>query len=202
VDSVFGETQSGRHPEFGKQVALADCLVLTKTDLAASERVERLKAILRDRNPSAPIVATVHGAIDAGSLFSSVFFDRDVLTTRPRRPALFADNSDPAHLGRHAVVSLTADQPLDWHAFDGWLRRIRISHAENLLRVKGMMDIGGVDGPVVIQGIHHVLDAPVELDGWPAGERRSRLVLIGDSATIAAVRGSWAAAFQGMIANR
>ena len=99
-------------------------------------------------------------------------------------------------------MSLTADRPLNWRAFDDWLRRLRIGHAEQLLRVKGMLDIAGVDGPVVVQGVHHVLNAPVELDAWPAGERRSRLVLIADPATIAAAREGWAANLPAIQANR
>jgi G3E family GTPase len=64
-----------------------------------------------------------------------------------------------------------------------------------------MLAIDGVDGPVVVQGVHHVMDAPVELEAWPAGERLSRLVLIGDHATIAAARESWAEALPGMAAT-
>ena len=64
-----------------------------------------------------------------------------------------------------------------------------------------MLDIAGVDGPVVVQGVHHVVNAPVELDAWPAGERISRLVLIADRDTIAAARESWAAALPGMTAG-
>jgi G3E family GTPase len=81
------------------------------------------------------------------------------------------------------------------------LRRVRIRHADRLLRVKGMLDIEGVDGPVVLQGVHHVLNAPVELDAWPAGVRGSRLVLIADHATIADVRESWLTALPSLIAN-
>jgi G3E family GTPase len=193
VDCVFAETQTARHPEFVKQVALADRLVLTKTDLATADAVERLRTSLRGLSPAAPILAASHGAIDATLLFPPSFFDPGLAATGPHRSGLFAESIDPDHLGRYNVVSLFADRPLRWRSFDDWLRRIRIGHAEHLLRVKGMLDIAGVDGPVVVQGIHHVLNAPVELDAWPNGERRSRLVLIADRATIAAARESWVA---------
>jgi G3E family GTPase len=201
VDSLFAEMQSSRHPEWRKQVALADCLVLTKTDLVPAESVERLQTSLRQRNPAAPIVAASHGAVDAGWPFPPPFLDPALSASSPHRSGLFAESIDPDHLGRHAVVSLLADRPLDWRAFDGWLRRVRIGHAEQLLRMKGMLDIAGADGPVVVQGVHHVLNAPVELDAWPTGERKSRLVLIADRATIQAARESWAAALPGMTAN-
>jgi G3E family GTPase len=201
VDVLFAENQSLRHPEWRKQVALADCLVLTKTDLVTGESVERLRALLRDHSPAAPILAASHGAVDAALLLPPRLFDPALSIATAQRSGLFAEGIDPDHLGRHAAVSLFADRPLGWRAFDGWLRRIRIGHAEQLLRVKGMLDVAGSDGPVVVQGVHHVLNAPVELDAWPAGERRSRLVLIADRATIDTARDSWAAALPGMTAN-
>jgi G3E family GTPase len=201
VDSLFAETQAVRHPEFAKQVGLADRLVLTKTDLATAESVGRLRASLRDYSPVAPILAAPHGAVDAALLFPLTFFDPGLSPLSPHRSGLFAESIDLDHIGRHATVSLFADRPLRWGAFDDWLRRIRIGHAEQLLRVKGMLNIAGVDGPVVVQGIHHVLNAPVERDAWPDGERRSRLVLIADPATIAAARESWAAMLSGTITD-
>ena len=108
---------------------------------------------------------------------------------------------DPGHAGRYAAVSLFAERPLHWRAFEQWLRRIRIAHAEQLLRVKGMLDIDGVDGPVVVQGVHHVLNAPVELDAWPEGQRVSRLVLIADQATVEIARRTWNEALPRMIAG-
>jgi G3E family GTPase len=113
---------------------------------------------------------------------------------------LFADSADPGHAGRYEAVSLVAERPLDWRAFEGWLRRIRIGYSEHLLRVKGMLDIHGVDGPVVVHGVHHVLNAPVELDAWPDGGRMSRLVLIADRATVEVAGRSWAEALPGITA--
>jgi G3E family GTPase len=201
VDALFARTQLARHPETRKQVALAECLVLTKTDLAEADTIAPLRAELRDHNPTAPVVAASNGTIDAGLLFPPAFFDLASSETRPHRSGLFAESVDPDHTGRHASVSLMADRPLDWRAFDLWLRGIRIGHAEQLLRVKGMLDIAGCDGPVVVQGIHHVLNAPIERDAWPSGARISRLVLIADPATIAIARESWAAALPSLIAT-
>jgi G3E family GTPase len=194
VDAMFAEGQLARHPEFVRQVALADRLVVTKTDVA------RLHVSLGDLNPVAPVLVASFGVVDAALLFPASFFDPAAAVSAVHRSGLFAESIDPDHVGRYAVVSLFADRPLRWRAFDDWLRRVRIGCAEQLLRVKGMLDIDGVDGPVVVQGVHHVLNAPVELDAWPAGERISRLVLIADRATIGFARDSWAAALPGMTA--
>ncbi len=198
VDAVFAGMQSARHFEFGKQIALADRLVVTKTDLAAADTIDRLRVVLRGHNPLAPIVAAINGAVDLVALFPPSFIDPSRFSAATYRSALFAESVDPDHVRRHVSVSLMAARPLHWRRFDEWLRRIRIGHAEQLLRVKGMLDIDGVDGPVLVQGVHHVLNAPVEIDAWPAGERISRLVLIADRATIDFARESWAVALPEM----
>ena len=195
VDAMFAPMQAERHPEWGRQVALADRVVVTKTDLAGAEAVEGARAAVRGLSLAAMVEASF-GALDAGMLFPESFFDPE--TTGAGRSVLFADDGDPGHAGRYAAATLVAERPLDWRLFEAWLRRIRIAHAEQLLRVKAMLDINGVDGPVVVQGVHHVLNAPVELDAWPQGGRRSRLVLIADQATVEAARRSWAEAVPGM----
>jgi G3E family GTPase len=201
VDALFAVTQLARHPETRKQIALGDRLVLTKPDLVPAEAIGRLRADLRNHNPTAPILVARHGALDAASLFPPAFFDPAAPTNEPPRSGLFAESVDPNHAAHHASASLVAGGKLHWRRFDEWLRRIRLTHADQLLRVKAMLAIDGVDGPVVVQGVHHVVDAPVELDAWPIGERLSRLVLIADRVTIAAARESWAEALPGMTAN-
>ncbi len=202
VDALFGLEQLARHPETRKQAALADRLVLTKTDLVPAAAIEVLKSALRDLNSVAPILPAPLGAVDPAALFPAAFFAPEASPPEPapQRSALFAEAVDPNHGGRHAAAALSAERPLRWRPFDDWLRRIRISHAQQLLRVKAMLDIEGAAGPVVVHGVHHVLNAPVELDGWPAGPRQSRLVLIADPATIAAARQSWADALPGLYA--
>jgi G3E family GTPase len=199
VDAVFAETQLARHPETRKQVALADQLVLTKTDLADAPTVARVRAALRRLNPVAPILTAHNGDADAAALFPPAFLDPAGAALSPPRSALVAEavDADPAHAERFAAVSLTAGK-LRWRDFDAWLRGIRLGHAEQLLRVKGMLDVDGMDGPVVVHGVHHVLHAPVALDRWPGPERGSRLVLITDAATSGAIRAAWADALPGM----
>ena len=52
------------------------------------------------------------------------------------------------------------------------------THGENVLRVKGMLNVKGVDTPVVINGVQHVVHPPIHLDTWPDADRRSRIVFI------------------------
>jgi len=68
--------------------------------------------------------------------------------------------------------------------------------------VKGMLNITGVAGPVVVQGVHHVISVPVALDAWPGPDKRSHLVIIADPATIEAARASWASALPSLISTQ
>jgi len=202
VDAVFAETQLARHAETRKQVGMADRLVLTKTDLADVDAPARVRAALRRLNPIAPILDAREGDVDAAALFPPGFLDPAGEATTPARSGLFAErvlaHGDPGHAERVEAVSLFADRKLRWRHFDGWLRGIRLGHAEQLLRVKGMLDVAGMDGPVVVHGVHHVLHAPVALERWPDADHRSRLVMIADAATTGAIRTSWADALPGM----
>ncbi len=202
VDAVFAEAQLARHAETRKQAALADALVLTKTDLADAAAVARVRAALGALNPLAPIHVASHGAVDAGALLPAGFLDPSA-PAAPPRSGLFAEAiaADPGHTAPIAAVSLGTQGGLRWSAFETWLRGVRLGHAEQLLRVKGMLDIDGLDGPVVIHGVHHVLHAPVALDRWPGAGRGSRLVMIADAATADAIRASWEQALPDMLAT-
>ena len=202
VDCLFAAGQIACHPETGKQISLADHLVLTKSDLADDAAVADLRDTLRGLNPLAPMHLARDGEVDARSLFPPHFFDGSN-NDPPSRSAFFADDGAGSgdHLAGIASASFSADHPLRWRAFETWLRALRIGHAEQLLRVKGILNIDGVTGPVVVQGVHHVMNAPVALDEWPGPDRRSRLVMIADPATIETARISWANALPGLLAE-
>lgn len=70
------------------------------------------------------------------------------------------------------------EEPIDWTAFGIWLTMLLHTHGENVLRVKGMLNVKGVDTPVVINGVQHVVHPPIHLDTWPDADRRSRIVFI------------------------
>lgn len=193
VDAAFGAGQLARHPEARAQVALADRLLLTKTDLADPTG---LRAELSRLNPLAPITDIRHGEAEPASLFPARF-----LGTPGAPPPVveWLDAQPHAHVHAHtegtSALSLVSDTPPDWAAFDAWFRRVRIEGGERLLRAKGLIGVPGEPGPVVVQGVQHVLHPPVALPAWPAGDRRSRLVLITDGIPHAPLRAGWDALF-------
>jgi G3E family GTPase len=171
VDAVSGAATLDRHPESVKQAAVADTLVVTKADAAAPAAVDALEARLRALNPVAPIRRVEYGAIAPG----------DLLTARERElPVSPPDAARDAH-GHHdddvRSFSLVRDEPLDWDAFAVWLTMLLHSRGLDVLRVKGLLDVGGA-GPVVLDGVQHVVHRPRHLDAWPDDDHRSRIVFI------------------------
>jgi G3E family GTPase len=202
VDGRFGAMQMDRHSEMRPQIAMADHLLITKPDLTDAAGLEQLRAMLCRQNPLAPISIVRDGIVDAAEFLPMGFLDP--LADAPVRPRsrLTAEAVAPegAHLDDVASVSLHADQPLAWQPFDAWLRGIRLGHSDSVLRVKGMMNIAGHTGPVLLNGIHHVLHTPVELRTWPAGDRRSHLVVIADALTCTEIQALWTAELPTLVA--
>jgi G3E family GTPase len=154
-----------RHTESVKQAAVADRLVVTKVDAADPEPV---KATLRRLNPAAEILEASFGELEPAKLFGGV--DRD--------PRELEFDDAPAHDHDVRAVCLTLDGPLDRTAFGVWLTMLLQARGEDVLRVKGLFDVGA-EGPLLINGVQHVVHPPEHLPTWPDEDRRSRLVFIG-----------------------
>jgi len=166
VDAVNGLRQLARQPESLKQVAAADRLVVTKTDIAEPARVAELERRLRTLNPAATLLEAVRGEIDP----------RELLGPPSRKPG--PAPADPlAHTDGVRAFSLTFDEALDWNAFGIWLTMLLQSRGEEVLRVKGLLNVGE-PGPLLLNGVQHVIHPPVHLDNWPDADRRSRIVFI------------------------
>ena len=73
---------------------------------------------------------------------------------------------------------LTFEGSLDWSAFGIWLTMLLNTHGEDVLRVKGLLNVQDLTTPVVIHGVQHLIHPLVHLDSWPDDDRRSRVVFI------------------------
>lgn len=192
VDSVTGADTLARHEEASKQVAVADRLVLSKTDLASPAEVARLEGLLRRVNPTAALDRTEGEAGPAPDrLLTSDVVDPESRAAAVANWLAEAAPGDHDHgsghhasadVNRHgdiAAVSLVLDEPLDWTGFGVWLTMLLNRHGQDVLRVKGLLNIAGVETPVVLHGVQHVIHPPVHLAAWPGGDTRTRLVFIG-----------------------
>jgi G3E family GTPase len=170
VDALSGGGNLDHMPEARHQVALADRVVLSKTDRADAAAAAALTRRIRELT-AAPVQAAVNGAIDPAFL----------LDEGPDLPARLAGHvHDHAHAHTDGVDSFVVvlDRPLPWAVFEQALAVLTAVRGADLLRVKGLVAVAGCRGPVVIHAVQHVADRPIELEGWPDGDRRSRLVFI------------------------
>jgi G3E family GTPase len=187
IDAVNGMAHLDTQDEAVRQVAVADRIVISKGDLADT-------ALLRERllglNPGALVAEAAHGVVDPGFVLHAGVFD-----TAAKIPdvagwlnvAAFdaaADHNhhhhDPnRHDARIGAFCITLEQPLDWQGLAMWLEMLVASRGENLLRVKGILNLKGHDRPVAIHAVRHLMHPPVKLTAWPEGDpRTSRLVFI------------------------
>jgi G3E family GTPase len=169
VDAVAGMATLDAQPEAVRQVAMADRLVVSKTDLASSASVAALTARLRALNPVARLVDAA--ALDPAALPGGA--------TDGLHPG--ASLPDPATPHTRAIETLTLeyDTPLPWGAVSAWLGMLALTRGDSLLRVKGLLNVAGEDRPVVVHGVQHMFHPPVMLAAWPgAHDRKSRLVFV------------------------
>ena len=189
VDGVNGSLHLDRQPESVKQVAVADRIVVTKTDIASPNAVSDLIARLRRLNPSATLFSmTLDHVPDAALLLTDDLYDPGVRKAEVQRWLAFvaaAPNDDRhshhgvnRHDDRIHAFCLTFEEPLDWTAFGIWLSMLLHSRGTDVLRVKGLLNVAGNDNPVVIHGVQHLVHPPVHLTAWPDDDRRSRLIFI------------------------
>jgi G3E family GTPase len=183
VDAVNGPLHLDRHPESEKQVVIADEIIVTKTDLVSPDTVVPLLARLQAINPTAPITTAVFGNIDPrrrlwpgdGSPPETRLASASQLTTLS--PALDTAGARRHHAGEIRSLALSFAQPLDWIAFSVWLSMLLHARGEDVLRVKGFLNVGA-SGPVVLNGVQHIIHAPEHLERWPGTDQRSHLVFM------------------------
>src|SRR5437763_14473536 len=155
-------------PEAPPPAPLAHPTVLTRPGLAAPTAVETLTARLRDI-PAAPVATAIDGRIDPDFL----------LDEPPDLPARDLGH-DHAHAHSDGIDSFVLEfpDPLPWPVFEQAMAVLTALRGPDLLRVKGLVAVAGCRGPVVVHAVQRVAHRPVELEDWPEGDRRSRLVFI------------------------
>ena len=169
VDAVNGDLHLDRNPESVKQIAAADKIVVTKTDTEGPDAVRELLSRLGAINPSAQVIEAAFGETDADELFRP---GRAVSHAVPKATA-----GEAHDVGETFSVSLTFDGSVDWTAFGIWLSMLLHARGADVLRVKGLLDVGE-RGPVVVNGVQHTIHPPEHLDRWPDEDHRSRIVFI------------------------
>lgn len=200
VDTLAGQGTLDRYVEAVKQAAVADRIVLTKTDLAADSECSALEQRLLALNPATPILRVAHGVIDSRPLFNVGLYDvetKSVDVQRWLRDEKFAARQHDDHASHHQftthphsnhdvnrhdenihAVCLVLDRPIAGEALDRWLQTLLRMKGPDLLRFKAIINVAELPGPLIAHGVQHVIYPPKMLPKWPSGDRRTRMVFI------------------------
>ena len=173
VDALNGETHLDRNPESVRQISTADVIFVTKTDIADQDAVQLLMSRLRSINPQAQVEDSSYGETYAETL------------SKPAKiwkaGNIVQDGADVLHKAHLTFdtdsMAITFDGPVDWTGFGIWLSMLLHARGEDILRVKGILEVGGT-GPVVLNGVQHIIHPPEHLTEWPDDDRSSRIVFI------------------------
>jgi G3E family GTPase len=204
VDAVNGEGTLDRHIEAVKQAAMADRIVLTKSDIATPEAVASLRTRLKTLNPGAEVLDVVKGEATAARLLNAGLYDAarktaDVTKWLAEAAVEEAEHAhhhhdhahghgddhdhDHAHHHHHddriRTFSLVSEQPISASTLEMFLDFLRATQGPKLLRLKGIVRLAEEpEQPLVIHMVQHIVHPPARLPAWPDDDRRSRLVCV------------------------
>jgi G3E family GTPase len=219
VDAVHGMSQLDEQEESVKQAAVADRIVLTKTDAATSVATLSLCRRLADINPAAPIIPAAFGQVDPKALFDAGLYNPETKSPDVQRwlkEEAYRATGDAAphdhdhehhdhagcdhdhghcehdhghdhehhhhdvnrHDDRIRAFCLVEEAPIQWNRFVDFMEALINERGEQVLRIKGLLNIIEADGPVVVHGVQHMFHPPVRLEAWPSDDHRSRVVFI------------------------
>jgi len=189
VDAVNGAATLQAYAEARKQLAVADQVVLTKTDIADQAARHAAGHWIGDLAPSARLLladaldpaALLERHPSARSAASDVVEALDRLSGHDHCHADGCDHHAHRHAGHTGIrtFAFVVDQPIEWAAFRQWLDYFAAIRGADLLRMKGLVGTTDApDQPILLHGVQHVLHAPKRLEAWPSGDRRTRLIFI------------------------
>ncbi len=199
VDAINGQSTLDEHEEAVKQLAVADRVVITKTDLIDSDERRSGFAELQRRisslNPGATLLDAAKGEAIAEKIIGTGLYDPEAKIPDVRRwlnEEAFRERGHHHHEGhghhshdvnRHddhiRAFTLATDRPIRAAGLEMFIDLLRSAHGPKLLRVKGVVKLAeDPDRPVVIHGVQHVFHPPATLPAWPDDDHRTRLVFI------------------------
>ncbi|MCB1390578.1 MAG: GTP-binding protein [Rhodobacteraceae bacterium] len=205
ADAATGARTLDQNFEAVQQVAMADRLILTKTDLVTPAQLAAFEQRLAALNPGAQRHRADHGRIDPSLLFGLSPTQESTrqqalawVAAAPKKASLpplsglkqttpagtahglFAPaGARPSHDGRVSSQSIEIAEPISPIVFDLWLESLMNSSAADILRMKGVVHVEGMKHPFALHGVQHIFHPPVPLTHWPEGDRTTRLVVIG-----------------------
>jgi G3E family GTPase len=174
LDAVNGPATLNTYQESAVQLAVADRVVLTKTDLVDAAKAQQVQALVQATNPQADLLIAPPPGHPAPDVLRGLVRHSHTL---PESPALAM--SPLGHLLRYGITShiVRVAQPVSWGAYAAWVRLLQRQWGERLLRAKGILDFEDQQ-TYAVHGVRHLFAAPAPLKGAVPATQRGSLVLI------------------------
>lgn len=187
IDSLYGLEQLTKNKEALKQAAVADVLLLTKTDLANEQQISELEQKLVSINSGASQYRIAHGEINPSLIIDAGLFNFESKQAEPQRwlrtPARTSlpKGTLPQKVHDDDIKSFTVTMPtpLKWRNLKPVILKLCQTHGENLLRLKGIIHAEDQPAPLAIHAVHFTPYPPTLLEGWNEDAPSSRIVIIG-----------------------
>jgi G3E family GTPase len=182
VDAYHAQEQFEAYAEAVKQVALADRVIITKADQVGAAALTAVRQKLAELAPLAQLTLALHGAVDPSFVTDIGLSDAHADAARIER--WLGASQHARHAGSHphaaAITTFTLrfEEPFSAQAFEQCVAVLTALRGSDLLRVKGVINVAGEPGPLVVQGVQHLFHPPVALPNWPDSDKASRLVFI------------------------
>ena len=187
VDVVNGENTLNSQDESIKQVAMAERIILTKSDLADKGTINLLVKRLELINPSIKIILGSFGNVPESEIFGLGAYD-PYRKSKDVKEWLASEEFEKDHhhheidINRHdkniQAFAIIKDEPVNMIAFALFRDLLKAQMGSDLLRFKGIINISGKECPAVIHGVQHIFHPVQWLDAWPNKDRRTKLVFI------------------------
>ena len=187
VDSVNGEKTLDLHEESLKQLALAEKIILSKTDIIDKDEIKSLIYRIKEINPVSQIIFSKFGNIPLEEIFGLGAYDPYKKSADVKKWLAAEKYKDKKHHHHHDVnrhneniraFSMMSENPVNMIAFSFFRDMITAALGANLLRMKGIINIAGEERPAVIHGVQHIFHPVQWLETWPDNDRRTKLVFI------------------------
>ena len=187
VDSINGEKTLDLHEESLKQLALAEKIILSKTDIIDKDEIKSLIYRIKEINPVSQIIFSKFGNIPLEEIFGLGAYDPYKKSADVKNWLAAEKYKDKKHHHHHDVnrhneniraFSMMSENPVNMIAFSFFRDMITAALGANLLRMKGIVNIAGEERPAVIHGVQHIFHPVQWLETWPDNDRRTKLVFI------------------------
>lgn len=172
VDAEHAKVQYNLHPEWLPQVVASHKIFISKADRVNSQGLTLVQQLVNAINPEADIIS-----INKNETINDLFLNYKNSGFLNQKTLLF--NKADSKIHKQATsFTICREKPINWLIFGLWLNLLLKQYGENILRIKGILNLEDSDLPVLIHGVQHCLYPPEHLESWPWDDKYTRLVFI------------------------